>query len=271
LTRVGWAAPAAKPVVSQVHVLSIHVPDHAAFDAVFMLLQDVIQVPLVYGEPSKPGDKTKRLYAGFSVGNAYLEPCGPYSSDAPFSPDRPARFHGLTCAPATSLADSAQEMTRRGISHTGVSGTRARFAHVTEAALSGKLLSFGFWERDDQQDRVNLNFLSSMLREANGGALGVKRLDEVWVGYSSQTNLEHWGRLLAPARREGDVWFVGNGPALRLVPSQENRIESIILQVESLVKAKTVLVQRNLLGKLTPDGIELDPARTFGLRIALKE
>jgi hypothetical protein len=35
--------------------------------------------------------------------------------------------------------------------------------------------------------------------------------------------------------------------------------------------AKAVLAQRSLLGKFTSNGIELDPATTFGLRIFLKE
>ena len=122
---VALSAPAPTPVVSQVHVLSIHVPDHAAFDAVFFFFRDVVQLPPVYGEPSQPGNKEKRLYAGFSVGNAYLEPCGPYPSDAPFSSNRPARFHGLTFSPATTLAENAQDLTRRGISHSGCSEVEA--------------------------------------------------------------------------------------------------------------------------------------------------
>ncbi len=260
-------------MVSQVHVLSIHVPDHAAFDAVFFFFRDVVQLPPVYGEPSQPGNKEKRLYAGFSVGNAYLEPCGPYPSDAPFSSNRPARFHGLTFSPATTLAENAQDLTRRGISHSGVfgGGSGPRFVNCSDASLSGKQLSVGFWEIQDKKDRVNLGFVGSLLQQAKGGALGVKRLAEVRIGYSGQASLEQWANFLAPARHEGAVWFVGNGPALRLVSSQENQIESIVLKVESLEKAKAVLAQRNLLGKLTPDGIELDPTRTFGLRILLKE
>lgn len=271
-TRVGLSAPVAKPVISQVHVISIHVPDHAAFDAVFLWLRDVIQLPRVYGEPSKPGNKEERLYAGFSVGNAYLEPCGPYSSDAPFSPDRPARFHGLTCSPATSLPADVKEMERRGISNTGLSGGggRFRFTHLSDASMSGSLLSVGLWEIEDKNDRVNLGFVSSLLQEAKGGALGVKRIEEVRVGHSGKASLEQWANFLAPATREGDAWVVGNGPVLRLVPSTENRIESIVLKVESIEKAKAVLVARNLVGKQTSDGVELDPAKAFGLRIILK-
>jgi hypothetical protein len=49
------------------------------------------------------------------------------------------------------------------------------------------------------------------------------------------------------------------------------QIESIVLKVESLEKAKTVLAQGHLLGQQTAERIELDPAKICGLRIALQE
>ncbi|MGA2865512.1 MAG: hypothetical protein ABSF95_13645 [Verrucomicrobiota bacterium] len=237
------------------------------------MFRDVIQLPLVYGSLSKPGSENERLYAGFSVGNAYLEPCGPYPSDAPFSPDQTARFHGLTFSPATSLGEDTQELARRGISHAAMvgGGSLPRFVYFNDALLTGELLAVSIWEVQDKQDRVNLGFLSSSLQEAKGGALGVKRIDEVRVGCPGQANVEQWGHFLTPAKHEGEAWFIGNGPVLRLVPSKANQIESIVLKVESLEQARTTAAQRNLLGKVTLDGIELDPAKTSGLRILLKE
>ena len=58
---------------------------------------------------------------------------------------------------------------------------------------------------------------------------------------------------------------------LRLVPAKENHLESIVLQVASLEKAKLALAQRQLVGKLAPDSVELDTTKTLGLRIILKE
>jgi len=105
------------PAVSQVHVISVHVRDQATFDAVFLFFRDVLRLPLIYGEPSSPDHGDRTLYAGFSAGNAYLEPCGPYKTDAPYGPDRPARFHGLTFVPATTIAAAATELGRRKIAH----------------------------------------------------------------------------------------------------------------------------------------------------------
>ena len=101
--------------------------------------------------------------------------------------------------------------------------------------------------------------------------MGVKRIEEVRIGYPDKRHLAQWGSLLAPARHEGEVWSVGNGPALRFVPGKDAQIESIVLKVESLEKAKAVLSRQNLTARHTRHGVELDPAKTWGLRIILRE
>jgi len=260
-------------VIGQVHVVSIHVRDQAAFDSVFLFLQDVLQLPRVYGEPSKPENKEQRLYAGFSVGNAYLEPCGPYSNDAPFSSNCPARFVGLTFSPGRSLADSAVELGLRNFEHSDVlgGGGLPKFVFLYDSLLTSKRQAVSLWEIQNTNDSVNLGFLSDSLQKTKGGALGVKRLQEVWIGYPGEANLAAWNKFLRPCRRESDIWLVGNGPALRLVPSKESQLESIVLQVGSMARAKTALAEKNLVGKLALDAIELDVAKTFGLRIVLQE
>jgi hypothetical protein len=264
---------AAPSVVSQVHVVSVHVQDQATFDSVFLFFRDTIKLPLIYGEVSTPETRGQTLYAGFSVGNAYIEPCGPYKSDAPFSAGQPARFHGLTFAPATSIAEDANELGRRSISHSQVLGrwTMPRFVYVTDALLTDRKQAVSIWEIQNEDDRANLRFLSPPLEEAQGGALGVKSIAEVRIEYPNKECLTQWGNFLAPAKREGDAWFVGGGPVLRFVPGAETQIESIVLKVESLDKAKAVLSQGNLIGDQAPDSIELDPAKVWGLRIILKE
>ena len=267
------SAPLPTSAVSQLHVISMHVQDHAAFDAVFLLLRDVLELPLVYGELSKPGNNARRCYAGFSVGNAYLEPCGPYKSDVPFSPDRPARWHGLTFSPATTIVDAAEELGRKGIAHSEVMGRgeTPRFVYVTNALLAGTRLAVSIWEIQNTNDSVNLNFLHSSLQKAGGGALGVKGLQEVSIQLPGKSSLAEWRNLLSTTNREGDVCLVGNGPALRLVAGTDMQIESILLRVESLEKAKAALSQRRLLGRIAADHVELDPAKTSGLRITLRE
>jgi hypothetical protein len=146
-----------------------------------------------------------------------------------------------------------------------------RYVYVSDVLLTGPKQAVSLWEIQDPNDRVNLGFLARSLQEAHGGALGVQRLEEVRLGYPDKGSLAQWDSLLTPAQRAGERWLVGRGPALRPVPGSDMQIESIVLKVESLEKAKTVLAQGHLLGQQTAERIELDPAKICGLRIALQE
>ena len=74
-----------------------------------------------------------------------------------------------------------------------------------------------------------------------------------------------------PPNMRGDDWFIENGPALRMVPSKANQIESIVLKAESLEQARTAAAKWSLRGRVALDGIELDPIKTLALRVLLKE
>jgi hypothetical protein len=265
------SSPEPMPAVSQVHVISVHVRDPATFDAVFLFFRDVLRLPRIYGEPSSPEDPGDRtLYAGFSAGNAYLEPCGPYKAEAPYGPGRPARFHGLTFAPATTIAAAAVELERRKIAHTAAGGTggHPRFLYLAGASSGKQAVSI--WEIQDQEDRANLRFLGPSLEEAGGGALRVRRIEEVWIGCAGEADKARWASLLLPAKPVDGLWRIGNGPALRLVPGDEARIDAVVLQVESLQLARVALAGNDLMGTSGPESIELDPAKTWGLRVILK-
>lgn len=270
---VCWSAPSATPVVAQTHVISVHVQDPATFDAVYLFLRDVLQLPRVYGELSKPGNDEKRFYAGFSAGNAYLEPCGPYKDDAPFSPDQRARFHGLTFSPATNIAVSEKELALRSIPHSDVmaGGEFPRFVYVTDGLLTSEKLAVSLWEIQDPKHHANLQFLESSLQDAKGGALGVQGIEEVRIEIPEPANLTQWGSFLSPSKHERDRWLIGKGPALRFVSGDSLQIQSIVLRVESLKRAKFVLSQRGLVGRLKPGSVELDTTKTWGLRIILRE
>jgi len=161
----------------------------------------------------------------------------------------------------------------RVMPHSGVvaAGTVARFVYLRDTLLTGKRLAVSLWEIQDANDHANLHFLRSSLDDSQGGALGVQRLEEVEIGFRDTASLEQWGEFLAPTRNEGDVWFVGKGPALRLVPSDDLQPLSIVLRVESLKRAQAALKRKNLTFEVRPDQVELRVADTFGLQIVLKE
>ena len=196
-------------LISQLHVISIHVRDHAAFDVACDFLQQDLQLPLIYGERSKPADRGRRLYAGFSVGNAMLEPCGPFPKDAPFDQSELMRFHGLTFSPSRSLAASEAELERRHVAHSkivGGGGKMPQFIYVTDPALVGDRLALSLSGNADASDPLNLRFLSSIqssLQQAKGGALGVTGIEEVRIACPDEETLARWGGWLAPIEPAG--------------------------------------------------------------------
>ena len=79
------------------------------------------------------------------------------------------------------------------------------------------------------------------LLEANGGRLGVRRLAEVVVGTSDvAAAVARWDRLLAPVLSVDGVWTLAHGPRLRVVPSESERIECLVVEVESVAAAEVV-------------------------------
>lgn len=243
------------PLISQLHVISIHVRDHAAFDVACDFLRQDIQRPLIYGERSRPADRGRRLYAGFSAGNALLEPCGPFPEDAPFDQAEPMRFHGLTFSPSLSLAASEGELERRNVAHSkivGGGGKMPQFIIVTDPALIGDRLALSLSGNAETSDPLNLRFLNSLqasLQQAKGGALGVTGIEEVRIACPDEEALARWGGWLAPVEPAGGRWAAGTGPALRLVRGRYRGIGSIVFGVASLEHAKAVLSRKRLLGK----------------------
>lgn len=271
LTGSPSAFPAAPALVSRLNVVSVHVKDAATFDAVFLFFRDVLRLPLLYGQQSTPG-RVGRLYSGFSVGNAYIEPCGPYGDDAPYSDDQPARFHGLTFASGRPLAHAPAELDSRQIAHAGLIGGQAQTGFVyLKGPLGSDRQAVSLWEVRDPGDRVQPAFLALSLDDARGGALGVARLAEVRVAYPSGPILEAWRTLLAPDRASEGLWKPAAGPAIRLVAGKTAAIESILLDVRSLESAKRALEQRGLLGPVSAASAWMDPAKVWGLKIEVRE
>lgn len=266
-------------MVSQLHVVSVHVKDHESFNSLFLFFRDTLKLPLLYGELTRPENAGKTMYAGFSAGNCYFEPCGPYAFDAAFPLNQSARFHGLTFSPTKSAPEIATALDLQGFDHSdiippsssGEDDDTARLIYLKDARFVGKWLAVSIWEIRDKKDPVNHPFLRSSLSAAKGGALGLKWVKEVRVGYAARNSRDRWTTFLTPATQEGELCHIGDGPAIRFVQAQENCVESVVLKVESLRAARTFLADNGLLGKDAGRNIELDERKARGLRIVLEE
>jgi hypothetical protein len=109
------------------------------------------------------------------------------------------------------------------------------------------------------------------LRANDGGALGLERVTEVVVGVRDFPTVRAlWPKLYAPAQEVAPgVWEIDDGPALRLVESDTNSIQSLALRVSSLERAETHLRESGMIGTVTDDELTINPAKLEGLLVRL--
>ena len=85
-----------------------------------------------------------------------------------------------------------------------------------------------------------------------------------------ETTRRLWQRLLDPARSATpNTWHVGNGPAIRLVSATEDGIQTLVIRVASLDRAKAFLRDNRLLGAESDGHAAIDPPKVGGLDIRL--
>ena len=127
-----------------------------------------------------------------------------------------------------------------------------------------------FWSEFGSHDNKRARDLAR-LRAAGGGALGLERVGEVVAGvrdFPAARALR--AKLYAPAPEvSAGVWENDDGPALRLVVSDADSIQSLVLKVSSLERAETTLRERGMLGSVTNDEITVAPEKLEGLRVRL--
>lgn len=113
--------------------------------------------------------------------------------------------------------------------------------------------------------------LRKELSDRGGGPLGVVGVKEMIVGVTElETARRLWQKLLDPVLASTtDVWQVGEGPDIRLVPARENAIRTLVVSVASLPAAKAFLRSRNLLGAESEAAATIDPSKIGGLDIHL--
>ena len=188
------------------------------------------------------------------------------------------------------LAECLDELDRRGITY----GEPRPFV-VTEQGGSVKTLFTNvtlrqFSDTDRPVDATIHIFLSEYsatyvdvakrrarlrreLQESGGGPLGITGVKEVIVGATDLNGATMlWKKLLGPNRpSEPGLWPVGDGPAIRVVRANQNKLQGLIISVLSLPKAKAFLRERDLLGPVTRKRVTIDSSKIQGLNIQLIE
>jgi hypothetical protein len=106
-----------------------------------------------------------------------------------------------------------------------------------------------------------------------GGALGLTSVKEIVAGVKDFESVEErWRQFFAPLSEiDPGVWEIADGPRVHLVPSNENAIQTLVIQVSSLKRAETFLAEKGMLGGLESGIIRLAPEKIHGLDVQLVE
>jgi hypothetical protein len=109
------------------------------------------------------------------------------------------------------------------------------------------------------------------LATCGGGALGLQRVNHVVLGaHDLPAERERWQRLLDPLRPDPDgAWRFGDGPALRLVEDETDRIQALVCEVASLERAEDFLEREGMRAARGGDGIAIAPAALQGAQLRL--
>jgi hypothetical protein len=91
--------------------------------------------------------------------------------------------------------------------------------------------------------------LRTELTAISGGALGIQGVSEIVIGATDPDSSNRlWEALLRPtAPTESGPWRIGDGPAVRIVPAPQDRLQALVVRVASLDRAVRLLRERALL------------------------
>jgi catechol 2,3-dioxygenase-like lactoylglutathione lyase family enzyme len=269
------AAPAPQPIRQIDHIMI----RTDAPGELYAFFTEVLQLPVAWPLMSpRPGVTT----GGVALGNVNVE-----AIRVPGQKDKAPRLVGFAFEPS-ALDECLAELGRRGITYgerwplvsVGPDGSRnIQWTNVTlrqfsdsdgpaDATMHIFLSEYSPTYVDVEQRRARLR---KELTESGGGPLGVVAVKEMIIGV---TDLEAarrlWQKLLDPVPASPpDVWQVGEGPGIHLVPAQENTIRTMVISVASLPPAKAFLRSRGLLGSESEEAVAIDPSKIGGLDIRL--
>jgi hypothetical protein len=245
----------------------------------YAFFTDVLRLPVAWPLMSpRPGVTT----GGAAFGNVNVE-----AIQVPGQNDKASRLLGFAFEPSP-LDECLAELDRRGITYgerrplvsVGPDGSRkVQWTNVTlrqfsdsdspaDATMHIFLSEYSPTYVDVGQRRARLQ---KELAENGGGPLGVVAVKELIVGVTDlEASRRLWQKLLDPiSPSRPDVWQVGDGPDIRLVPARENAIRTLVVSLASLSKAKSFIRSRDLLGSESEEEATIDPSKIGGLDVRL--
>jgi catechol 2,3-dioxygenase-like lactoylglutathione lyase family enzyme len=241
----------------------------------YVFFTETLGLPIAWPMTSpRPGVVT----GGVAFGNVNVE-----AIQFPWQIDSRPRLLGFALEPS-GLKQTLSELKRRGIPSGEPRPLLAVGPDGAETALWTNVTLSQFSDADNPADAMVHIFLSEyspayvkvderrarlrkQLVESGGGPLGIVEVKEVVIGAAElETARRLWQRLLDPIPSStSNTWQVGTGPAVRLISAAENRVQTMVIRVASLDRAKTFLREKQML-VADPDGsVRIDPSKVGGL------
>jgi catechol 2,3-dioxygenase-like lactoylglutathione lyase family enzyme len=242
---------------------------------------DTLQLPIAWPLTSP---RAGVMTGGVGFGNVNVE-----AIQFPGQIEARPRLLGFAFEPS-SLDESLIELNRRGLTFgerrplvaTGPDGSkRTLWTNVTLPQFSDSDNPAGgtmhIFLSEYSPTYVNVDERRARLRaqlvNSGGGPLGVVDVKELIIGAVDVEEARRlWQKLLDPTpSATSNTWQIGAGPAVRLVPANENRVQALLVRVTSLERAKTFLREKQLLGVHAAGQLTIDPSKIGGLDLRLVE
>ncbi len=246
--------------------------------ALYDLFTDTLELPVAW-PVTQVGSS---LSAGVGFGNVMLEIFGPGTADSKQGTPK-ARFSGLALEPSP-LKSCLAELKARNILYEANQGTQE--GQAADQSSSSTTITLPQFSNPDLlvflceynpaflNIYVRRNQLAGQLALSKGGPLGIQALREVVIGSPhSEGEVILWKKLLKPTEpKASGIWNLGDGPSIRITPGESSdRILRVVLQVESLSKAKEFLTSKKLLAPVSTGVLSFNPSKIQGLRIYVSD
>lgn len=260
------------PTITQIDHLMVQVPDSAT---VYRIFSEELELPVAWQMVDYGSFST----GGVSFGNVNMELLESswltkLQGQVPWN----TGIVGIAFEPSSSLEATTTILEKGGVAHSAVmpfntemNGTRYTLWNNLnlERFMPGSMIFYCKYTFDQDKFRQHMQ---SALASKDGGPLGVIGLKEIVIEYADEPVLQNW-QMLVPAA-PGDQPYLrngGNGIIIRLIRSDRNAISSIVVQVKSLERAKTVLQEKGLLGTFTNRNVTINPSAVSGLQVSFTE
>lgn len=123
-----------------------------------------------------------------------------------------------------------------------------------------------------QEVAENRATAASELENKKGGALGIMGLREIVVASPNYaTYIQSFSSLRGVKKAESNLFRFEQGPAIRIIQSDKNQIQGIVIQVSSVQKAESALQSRGLDERSSTQELFINRKKIEGLQVQLVE